>query len=91
MARVLVLAAARAVRGRLFLPLDEHVADSADAGGVLRHPTPSLLPPTQETVAADSFPNGKYPCNWICREKYFGNICEYMEDIIEDYNTNENL
>ena len=32
MARVLVLSAARAVRGRLFFPLDKHVAESADAG-----------------------------------------------------------
>ena len=53
MARVLVLAASRAVQGRLFFPLDEHVADSADAGGVLRHPSASAHWKAFESSGAD--------------------------------------
>ena len=53
MARVLMLSAARAVRGRLFFPLDEHVSHSADTGGVFRHPAASAHWKTFERSGAD--------------------------------------
>ena len=53
MARVLVLSAARAVRGRLFFPLDEHVTHYSDAGGVFRHPAASAHWKAFESSGAD--------------------------------------
>jgi hypothetical protein len=51
-------------------------------------PSSSSTPSTQESTtseAPDTYPNGKCPRKCICAEKYFGNVCEYLGDIVADY------
>ena len=53
MASILVLSAARAVRDRLFFPLNELRAHCADAGGVLRHSAAAAQWKIFESSSAD--------------------------------------
>jgi hypothetical protein len=50
-------------------------------------PSSSSTPSTQESTseAPDTYPNGKCPRKCICAEKYFGNVCEYLGDVVADY------
>ena len=35
--------------------------------------------------APDPFPNGKCPRKCGCKEKYYGEVCEYISDEVEEY------